>query len=157
MPALRDVGPYIHPSWLPRILFGMDRCEWEAWFQAHHDGRTWQKLDSGLNQVRYNIIHTEIIRRCAEELELRGFAVAVEHQNDFKVTLQGATISGRPDRVATRNDEAVIVDAKAAQCGQAHEIQVMLYMMFLPLADRLYSDLKITVEVYYGHDRVLKA
>ena len=92
----------------------MDRCEWKAWFQAHHDGRTWTRIDSGLNQVKYNIAHTELMRRCTDGLEERGFDVAVEHQNEFRLKLQGATISGRPDLVAARGDEALIVDAKAA-------------------------------------------
>ena len=72
MPALRDGGPYIHPSWLPRLLVGMDRCEWKAWFQTHHDGKTWARIDSGFNQVKYNIAHTELMRRCTDELEEQG-------------------------------------------------------------------------------------
>ena len=128
----------------------MDRCEWKAWFQAHHDGRTWTRIDSGLNQVKYNIAHTELMRRCTDGLEERGFDVAVEHQNEFRLKLQGATISGRPDLVAARGDEALIVDAKAALPSQAHQVQVMLYIMLLQLTGGRYREVRFPGPVYYG-------
>ena len=58
MPALRENGPYIYPTWLPKLLAGLDRCEWKIWFQVNHDGRTWEKLDSDFNLARYNIAST---------------------------------------------------------------------------------------------------
>ena len=61
---------------------------------AQHDGRTWTKLDSDFNQVKYNIAHTELLRRYTDEPEALGFDVAMEYQNEFRLKLQGATISG---------------------------------------------------------------
>ena len=153
MPALRDNGPYIYPTWLPKLLAGLDRCEWKVWFQVHHDGRTWQKLDSGFNLTRYNIEHTELLRLCTEEYEQRGYTVTVERQNDFRLNLAGATISGRPDLVASRDEETIIVDVKAAKPNPSHEIQVMLYMAWLPLADGRYQDIRLQGQVYYAEDR----
>ena len=150
MPALRDNGPYIHPSWLPRLLVGMDRCEWNIWFQAQHDGRSWSKLDNDFDRVPYNIRHTELLRRCTDKLEDQGFDVAVEYQNEFRLKLQGATISGRPGLIALGGDETLIVDAKTAQVSQAHQAQVMLYIMLLQLADDLYQDVTMSGQVYYG-------
>ena len=155
MPALRENGPYIHPSWLPKLLAGLDHCQWKIWFQAHHDGRTWTKLDSDFNLARYNIKHTELLRLCAAEYEERGFSVTLERQSEFLFRMAGATISGRLDLVAVRDGEAVIVDAKAAQRSHAHEIQVMLYMAFLPLADSRYRELRISGEVFYGPDQTV--
>ena len=66
--------------------------------------------------------------------------------------LAGATVSGRMDLVTTRDDELVIIDVKAANPSQAHEIQVILYMMFLQLMDTLAKDKRVTGEVYYGED-----
>ena len=153
MPALRETGPYVYPTWLPKLLAGLDRCEWKTWFQVQHDGRTWEKLDSDFNLARYNIEHTELLRLCTEEYEQRGYTVTVERQNDFRLRLEGATISGRPDLVASRDDETIIVDVKAAKPNPSHEIQVMLYMAWLPLADRRYQDSRLQGQVYYAEDQ----
>ena len=152
MPALRDSGPYIYPAWLPKLLAGLDRCEWKIWFQVHHDGRTWQKLDSDFNLARYNIEHTELLRLCTEEYEQRGYTVTVERQNDFRLNRDWVTISGRPDLVASRDEETLIVDVKAAKPNLSHEIQVMLYMAWLPLADGRYQDSRLQGQVYYGEN-----
>ena len=152
MPALRENGPYIHPSWLPKLLVGMDMCEFKIWFQAHHDGRTWTKVASDFDLAKYNLRHTDLLRRCAQEYIDRGYFVTLENQNEFRIPLAGATVSGRIDLVATRDDELVIIDVKAANPSQAHEIQVMLYMMFLQLMDTRANDKRVTGEVYYGED-----
>ena len=152
MPELRENGPYIYPTWLPKRLAGLDRCEWGIWFQVHHDGRTWEKLDSGFNLTRYNIEHTELLRLCSEEYEQRGFTVTVERQNEFRLNRDWVTISGGPDLVASRDDETIIVDVKAAKPNPSHEIQVMLYMAWLPLADGRYQGIRLQGQVYYGED-----
>ena len=78
--------------------------------------------------------------------------MAVERQNDFRLNLAGATRSGRPDLVASRNDETIIVDVKGAQPNPSHEIQVMLYMAWLPLADGRYREVKLSGQVYYREE-----
>ena len=141
--TLREGGPYIYPTWLPKLLADLDSCEWKIWFQVHHDGKSWDKLASDFNLTRYNIEHTDLVRLCTEEYEQRGFTVSVERQNDFRLQLSGATISGRPDIVAWRDDQAVIVAAKAATPKPSHEIQVMLYMTCLPLINPKLQELKL--------------
>ena len=155
MPALRKDGPYIHPSWLPKLLIGMDHCEFKIWFQAHHDGRTWLKVASDFDSVAYNLRHTELMKRCAQEYEERGYTVTIESQNAFRLSLAGATVSGRMDLVATRDDELVIIDAKAAKPSDAHAVQVMLYMMFLQLQGTRTDGMTVYGEVYYGEDNTV--
>ena len=46
MPALRETGPYIYPTWLPKLLAGLDRCEWKIWGvkgggKTYHCGATY--------------------------------------------------------------------------------------------------------------------
>ena len=52
--------------------------------------------------------------------------------------------------MAWRDGEAVIVDAKAAKPNPSHEIQVMLYMTWLPLVNTKLQEGKVSGEVYYG-------
>ena len=155
MPALRDNGPYIHPSWLPRLLIGMDHCEHKIWFQSHHDGRSWTRVVSDFDSVTYNLRHTDLMKRCDQEYEQRGYSVTLENQNEFRISLAGSTVSGRMDLVATRDQELVIIDAKAAKPSEAHAVQVMLYMLFLQLQGARTQGLTVTGEVYYGEDHTV--
>lgn len=149
MPALRKSGPYIHPSWLPRLLIGMDHCEHKVWFQAHHDGRAWTKVASDFDSVAYNLRHTDLMKRCARDYEERGYTVTLESHNEFRLYLAAATVSGRMDLVATRDQELVIIDSKAARPSEAHVVQVML---FLQLQGTITEGRTVTGEVYYGED-----
>ncbi|MCY4365167.1 MAG: PD-(D/E)XK nuclease family protein [Chloroflexi bacterium] len=155
MPVLREHGPYIHPSWLPRLLIGMDHCEHKIWFQAHHDGRTWTRVASDFNSVTYNLQHTDLMKRCAQEYEERGYSVTLESQNEFRISLAGATVSGRMDLVATRDQDLVIIDAKAAKPSEAHAVQVMLYMLFIQFQGSRTQGMTVTGEVYYGEDHTM--
>ena len=53
------------------------------------------------------------------------------------------------------DDEAVIVDAKAAKPNPSHEIQVMLYMTWLPMIDPRFQKVKLSGEVYYREEAVI--
>ena len=75
MAVSRSRGPHVWPTWLPKLIIGLDRCEWKIWFQVHHDGKSWEKLDSDFNLTRYNIEHTELLCLCTEEYEARGLSV----------------------------------------------------------------------------------
>ena len=151
-PNYAKAVPTSIPPGSPKLLAGLDRCEWKIWFQVHHDSKSWEKLESNFDLTRYNIQHTELLRVCTEEYEQRGFTVTVERQNDFKVYAGDTTISGRPDIIAWRDNETVIVDAKAANPNPSHEIQVMLYMTWLPVLNPKFQQVKVSGEVYYGED-----
>ena len=49
----------------------------------------------------------------------------------------------------------MIVDAKAAKPNPSHEIQVMLYMTWLPMIDPRFQKVKLSGEVYYGEEAVI--
>ena len=155
MTALRENGPYIHPSWLPKLLVGMDMCEFKIWFQTHHDGRTWTRVNSDFDSVTYNLRHTDLMKRCAREYEERGYSVTLENQNELRIPMAGATVSGRMDLVATRDQELVIIDAKAAKPSEAHAVQVLLYMLFIQLQGTRTQGMTVTGEVYYGEDHTV--
>ena len=68
MATLRETGPYIYPTWLPKLLAALDSCEWKIWFQVHHDGRSWDKLPRDCHSTKYNLQHTELMKRCAQAI-----------------------------------------------------------------------------------------
>ena len=122
---------------------------------AQHEARSWTRIHSDFDQVKYSIRHTELMRRSTNNLESQGYEVQQEYENEFRLKLQGATISGRPDLIAVRGNEALILDVKAAQPSPAHQAQVMLYIMLLQLAGDIYRDLDMSGQVRYGEDHTM--
>ena len=58
-------------------------------------------------------------------------------------------LAGEPDLVARKGDELVIIDAENAKPGQAHAIQVMVYMYALLRAQERYRGLTVAGQVAY--------
>ena len=131
MAVLCRYSTQCHPIQLPKLLVGIDICEHRIWFQPHHDGRTWTRVSSDFDTVTYNLRHTDLMNRCAREYEERGCSVTLENQHEFRVSLAGATVYGRMDLVATRDQDLVIIDARAAKPSEAHAVQVMLYVLLI--------------------------
>ena len=58
-------------------------------------------------------------------------------------------LAGKPDLVARRDDEAVIIDAKTGQEIASHIVQVMIYLYAIPKAMERYQNLKLSGQVTY--------
>ncbi len=66
--------------------------------------------------------HTAFLNERITNWEVGGFDVDVEAQNRFELRGKSATPAGRPDLVARRDDEAVIVGAKTGQENPSHVV-----------------------------------
>ena len=146
MPVPRD-HPYIWATWLPRLLTGENSCEWAVWFKAHH--QDWTRTPSEFNQAQWMLDHTALLNEHITNWEVGGLDVDVEAQNRFELRGKSATLAGRPDLVARRDDEAVIVDAKTAQENPSHVVQVMIYLYAVPKTLEKYRNLKPKGQVTY--------
>ena len=62
------------------------------------------------------------------------FDVEAEGQNSFPLRGGSATLSGKPDLIAHREAEAVIVDAETGHDSSSHAVQVMIYLYTVPRA-----------------------
>lgn len=128
---------FIWISWLAKLIAGEIQCEFSCWFKAHF---SFDKLPSDFNLVRWTIEHNQLIHKTRDELELQGYIVAIEDQNSFKVTIEGALVSAKPDIVAVKkydlaasiSDEKLVIDCKTGRPKNSDQVQVLLYMMFLP-------------------------
>ena len=93
--------------------------------------------------------HTALLKERITNREVGGLDVDVEAQNRFELRGKSATRAGRPDLVARRDDEAVIVDAKTGQENPSHLVQVMIYLYAVPKAFEKYRNLKPRGQVTY--------
>ena len=57
-----------------------------------------------------------------------------EDQNSFRLRGATAILAGKPDLIAVRNGDAVIVDAKSGRPSPHHSVQVLEYMYAVPRA-----------------------
>ena len=146
MPQRRE-HPYIWATWLPRLLTGENSCEWAIWFKARHQG--WTRQLSDFDQAQWMLDHTALVNERIGNWEVGGYDVDVEAQNRFELRGRTATLAGRPDIIAHRNDEAVIVDAKTGHDSPSHAVQVMIYLYAVPKALQRYRNAKLSGQVTY--------
>ena len=134
MALLRSAGPYVWVSWINKLLVGEASCEWGSWFKAQHEGSSWEKVPSDFDQVQWLLKHVELLEQTRRYYERQGYSVMLDSQNSFVLRGHTATLAGKPDLVAIRDNEAVVIDVKVGQPNPANTAQVMLYLYALPRA-----------------------
>ena len=146
----RISGPYVWVTWVSRLLVGESSCEWGSWFKAQHDGSSWQKVPSDFDQVQWLMKHAELLEQTRSYYQRQGYQVSLDSQNAFTLRGNTATLSGRPDLVATRDNETVVVDVKVGQPSAAGIAQVLTYMYALPRAQKSrYGEVSLSGQVVY--------
>lgn len=123
--------PHVPVSYITKLMAGEAHCEWSAWFRSVHffDKRPGR---GDYSTSDHKVKHTKMLRRQKAELEAEGFTVTVEDANDFKVPGTYANLSCKPDIIAIRDDESLIVDLKSGVPYASHELQVRIYMWAVP-------------------------
>jgi hypothetical protein len=156
--------PYIWATWITKILAGEQNCQWQSWFKAHYSDFAKQQRSNDL--VEWTAKHGEMVRRRADELRAKGYAVYVEDQNKFTLKGRVATLQGKPDIVAILNNEdrsgsgphppydALVVDCKSGKQRDSDRFQVLIYMMMLPLTHLGCKGKILRGELEYQDDRV---
>ena len=93
--------------------------------------------------------HTALVNRERESRESLGYTVYVENQNSFRLRGRHATLAGKPDLIAVKNDDSVIIDAKTGRPSPHHTAQVMIYQYAVPRALTQYNGIEFTGQVMY--------
>lgn len=147
MKKLRD-KIFIWPSWIAKLVAGEEQCEWKYWLKAHYQT---DKKPSGFNLASWTIQHNQLLRKRRDELEKLGYIVTIEDQNSFKYTPEGKdfVISGKIDIVAYKDNEAIVEDCKTGSCKTSDYVQVLFYMLMLPLVFPAHKDKIISGTIVY--------
>ena len=80
------------------------------------------------------LAHTALLNERRVNWEVGGYDVDVEARNRFELRGRTATLAGKPDIIARREDAAVVVDAKTGNESPSHAVQVMIYLYAVPRA-----------------------
>ena len=124
--------PYFWVSWLTKLLSGENECRWAAWFKSRY---SYDKYDDGLfDSAAWSAEHSEMVTTRSAELIKKGYRVTIEGENDFKLVGETATLAGKPDIVAVKGRNVLIVDCKSGKRRDSDWWQVLIYLFALPKA-----------------------
>ena len=151
MPQPRE-HPYIWATWLAKLLPDEAHCQWAGWFRAHY--QDWTRPPSDFDNAKWMLDHTALLNRERDSRESLGYTVHVENQNSFRLRGRYATLAGKPDIIAVKNNDAVIIDAKTARASPHHTVQVMLYQYVVPKALDHYRGMEFRGHVAYPQSNV---
>ena len=79
----------------------------------------------------------------------QSYEVSVEGQNRFTLRGKTAVLGGKPDLIARKGDEAMVIDMKTGRPSPSHAVQVALYLYALPKALERYRGLTFAGQVAY--------
>ena len=139
--------PYIWATWLSRLLAGESSCEWSSWFRAHY--QEWQKPPSDFDSARWMLDHTALVNQALKSREALGYEVFTENQNAFRLRGATATLAGKPDLIAVKGGDAVIIDAKTGKPSPHHSVQVLTYMYAVPRTLPEYKGIEFRGHIIY--------
>lgn len=141
-------SPYIWVTWLTKLMSGESQCQWSSWFRAHYKC---DKLPSDFNMTQWQSEHNELLHQRVAELEAEGFTVYIEDENSFTlIGKDGITkLSGKPDILAIRGDEAVVEDCKTGQTKKSDQMQVLIYMLVLAMVNQHCRGKKLSGRLIY--------
>lgn len=92
---------------------------------------------------------TALVNERISNWTVGGYDVNVEAQNSFQLRGKSATLAGRPDIIARREDAVAIVDVKTAHESPSHVVLVMIYLYAVPRALERYRNAKLRGQVTY--------
>ena len=146
--AVLRTDPYIWVTWLTKLLSGESQCEWSSWFRAHH--KDYDRVPSDFNLATWTVEHNDLVRERRETLLDEGYDVYVEDENAFKRTGQtGIVVSGKPDILAIRDGKGILEDCKTGRPRTSDQLQVLVYMLLLPIGNPRCNGLDLAGRVVY--------
>jgi hypothetical protein len=140
-------SPYTWTTWLTALLAGEASCWFAPWVKSHFKIDKLERSDFDL--VAWKAQHTDMVDARVTQLRADGWTVTVEDQNFFTLRGRTGTLSGKPDILAIRDLDALVIDCKGGKHRTADVQQVLLYMFALPLGTRLQEGMRLSGEVQY--------
>jgi len=140
-------NPFIWVTWLTKLMAGENQCEWASWFRSHYK---WDKLPGDFDLAQWTAEHNQLLQKRRNQLESEGFTVYTEDQNSFKIEGKtGIEVSGKADIVAIKENEAYIEDCKTGTPKNSDHMQVLIYMLTLPIATTHCKGKKLEGRIIY--------
>ena len=153
MAQARATGPRISPLWLAGLLSGEVQCQWASWFRTHHED--WDRVETpDLPGLDWQTQYTVQLNGCIRRYEEQGYTVSNGAPNAYSLSLGDAVLSGRPDVIAVKGDDCVVIDFPKGEANRSHAFQVMTHMYALPRAVERLRGMSPRGELGYWQEQV---
>jgi hypothetical protein len=130
--VLRAGLPAFWVTSLAKILVGEQPCQFETWMKAHYEIEKRPRSDAG-SLAKWKADHTEQLQAEIVRLKAAGWRCTIEKY--FRVTGQTAILAGKPDVIVQApNKRPKIVDVKSGRERDSDTMQVLIYMVTIPMA-----------------------
>lgn len=146
-PRNKTLFPFVMVTWVLGLVTGQDQCLWRAWFRSRY--KYPQRPDPTFDAAAWTSQHDDQVNRRIGELKVDGWKVQKEGQNWIRLKGQTALLVAKPDIVAERGGQFLVVDEKTGQQNHKDWWQVLLYTYVIPKAWQSES-LRITGQVEYA-------
>ncbi len=137
--------PYVHVSWLAKIMAGDVACQWQYWFQAH---QRLTKKRAVMEFAGYQVDHTRMLSELRKELVAAGLRPHLEYTVRWMPPSGAATVHGKIDCWVMGDNGATVYECKSGQPHGYDQVQTMLYMYTLSHDGRARVDRVRGVLVY---------
>lgn len=133
---------------LAQLLSGERLCTWSVWFGAHYSD--FDRVPRALDSAAWSVEHSAMLMAVSPMLKAEYPIVRREYQNQVQVQRGNLIVSGRPDLLGCRPDEILVEDVKTGHWRhEAHIVQVLCYMVLLPVARPVLTGRTIRGRVRY--------
>jgi CRISPR/Cas system-associated exonuclease Cas4 (RecB family) len=145
--------PFIYVTWLKDFLIGDYLCKWSIWHRIFYD---YEKAPSDFDSVRYNMEHTAMRSEVMQRYSSAGYEVIPELS--VKVSGEIATLKGKIDLIALREDHPLIIEIKTGTPRPADKIQLLLYLWAIKRAYSRFRDIPFDgLLIYKSHEIEISA
>ena len=131
--------PEVWVTSLTKLLSGEHICQWAAWFKTFH---WFDPAPNTFDAPKWSMDHSALVRKEVAALTADGYTVTTEDQNKFLIKGTTAHLAGKPDIIAIKGGNGLIVDAKTGMPGPSFPLQVMIYMWAIPKAREEFRHIK---------------
>ena len=153
MTQVRANGPRISPGWLAGLLAAEAQCEWASWFRVRHEDWEQGPVPS-LSDLEWSIDYTQRLNRCIKLYEDQGYTVSNGGPNGYVLSVGGAELSGRPDVIATKGGDCIVIDFPEGEPTRSHALQVMIHIYALSMAVERFQGMTLSGQLAYGRESV---
>ena len=145
--------PYVHVTWLSKLLSGDRSCAFESWVKAHYRVPKHETADDRARLATYQALHAEMARTFVRTQAAPQATLYAEL--DVKVAGTVGLLAGKIDLLEQQDHLLTVIDFKSGQPRSADVAQVLIYLWMVRVTRRdLLGDRELRGHVQYAGEGV---